>query len=364
MIPIFLFFLFAPSAFAFPELATHGYVNCTTCHVSPSGGGTLTEYGRGLSKELLSLGGREGEEKFLYGLMKPPEWMLFGGDVRFLQTYLNTPQVKSGDFFLMQADLAMALRSTQWTVLGTLGLQGGPESLKDKNQAISRIHYLMYQPTETFSLRTGRFLPQFGINEPNHTIVTRQGIGFNQGAESYNLEGAYLGERADFFVTGIFGRPGDRDSKQEKGLAVSTSANFLEKIKVGISALRAQNDIRSRWLAGPWGIIGLAKEFFLLTEWDHQWADPAASGAASTKGFVSYNRLAFEPAQGLQVYGAHQISYLNTKSVASRTDSFGPGVDFFPRPHLEIRGEFLRERRMAKGNLYYDTAWLMLHYYF
>ncbi|MGZ3694528.1 MAG: hypothetical protein ACXWQO_10135, partial [Bdellovibrionota bacterium] len=83
---IFLFlslfsFTFSQKAHAFAEMTTHGYTNCTACHISPNGGGTLTEYGRGLSKELLSASAKEGEEKFLYGLMQPPEWLQFGGDV-------------------------------------------------------------------------------------------------------------------------------------------------------------------------------------------------------------------------------------------------------------------------------------------
>ena len=44
----FLFFLslagtgFPGSAWAYPEMVRHNYPNCTSCHVSPSGGGVLT----------------------------------------------------------------------------------------------------------------------------------------------------------------------------------------------------------------------------------------------------------------------------------------------------------------------------------
>ncbi|RYZ63714.1 MAG: hypothetical protein EOP05_23120, partial [Proteobacteria bacterium] len=49
------------NAEAYPDLIRHNYVNCTTCHVSPTGGGAMTEYGRAMSHELLSAWGTERE---------------------------------------------------------------------------------------------------------------------------------------------------------------------------------------------------------------------------------------------------------------------------------------------------------------
>src|SRR5436190_6515955 len=96
--------LWGNQALAFPEMIRHGYVNCTTCHVSPSGGGTLTEYGRELSKEVLSTWSKEGEANMAYGLVKPPEWLLFGGDYRSVYVYRDTPLYRDGRYILMQTD--------------------------------------------------------------------------------------------------------------------------------------------------------------------------------------------------------------------------------------------------------------------
>ncbi len=41
------------AALAYPFLIEHGYTNCAQCHIDPSGGGALTEYGRGQSEILL-----------------------------------------------------------------------------------------------------------------------------------------------------------------------------------------------------------------------------------------------------------------------------------------------------------------------
>ncbi|MGZ3695067.1 MAG: hypothetical protein ACXWQO_13015, partial [Bdellovibrionota bacterium] len=217
---------------------------------------------------------------------------------------------------------------------------------------------------EGFSLRAGRFYPQYGLYDPNHSIVTRAGLGFDDDQESYNLEAAYLGTNADLFVTGIFGRPDVRSLVREKGVAVSSSVNIAEKNKIGVNVLRAGSTASSRWLTGLWGIVAISKKVFLLSEEDLQWTKAKTLGSASTTGAVAYQRLGYEPIQGFQVYGSHQLSYLNFRSLNSRQHAFGPGIDFFPRPHIELRAEYLREMIMAAGPKYFDYAWLMLHYYF
>ena len=54
------------NAFGFVENVTHGYPNCVACHVSPSGAGLLNDYGRSLSKELMSTWGWQGSEGPLF----------------------------------------------------------------------------------------------------------------------------------------------------------------------------------------------------------------------------------------------------------------------------------------------------------
>ncbi len=62
----------APLAgWAFPDMIRHNYSNCTICHVSPTGGGLLTPYGRALSVEVLSSWGGETEGSVLHGLLAP-----------------------------------------------------------------------------------------------------------------------------------------------------------------------------------------------------------------------------------------------------------------------------------------------------
>src|SRR4051812_13294315 len=89
---------------AFPELVRHGYVNCIACHVSPTGGGVLTQYGRELSREILSTWGiqNENESKFAYGIIKTPEWLDAIGEYRGIYAYQNNPFIQEGKYIYMK----------------------------------------------------------------------------------------------------------------------------------------------------------------------------------------------------------------------------------------------------------------------
>ena len=81
-----LFAVVSSQAFAFPEMVRHGYTQCTACHVSPSGGGILTSYGRELAAEVLSTWSYADESQFTHskvGEKLADKGILFGGDVLF-----------------------------------------------------------------------------------------------------------------------------------------------------------------------------------------------------------------------------------------------------------------------------------------
>ncbi|MGE3974390.1 MAG: hypothetical protein AB7F59_07695 [Bdellovibrionales bacterium] len=350
-------------AFAFPEMVRHGYVNCTTCHVSPSGGGAMTPYGRSLSKEILSTWSYEGEENVLHGAVTTPEWLMLGGDIRYVQTYLETPVIKQGDFFMMNADAEVAVQVGQWVASVTAGVEGGPATVSQRGQFISRRHYLNYRPTDEISVRAGKFLAQYGVNQPNHTIVTERGLQFDQGSETYNLELAYMGENYDSFLTVITGRPDDPRFDPEKGMSWTVSKNFLERMKVGLSYYRGESNQARRMLVGPYAVLGITKDLFLLSEMDYQVKDFKSSVTAQTKGLVSYHRLNYEFHQGMIGYLVHQLSYLNFDVGRSRNDSMGVGIQFFPRPHFEFQVEYYKQRTLQAFDRYYDVGYAILHYY-
>ncbi len=362
---LFLFLLctFSIKAFAFPEMIRHGYTHCTACHVSPTGGGVLTPYGRSLAREILSTWGSEGESEFLYGAVKPPEWISFGGEIRALQLHQDTPTVTKGRFIFMQFDVEAAATFGKWTVDATVGLDRGPTTgtAKWSDYLISRRFYLKHQFNEHFSLRAGRFYPAFGIHTADHVLVTRKGLGWDFGAEAHNIEAAWLYDNFDVFLTALMGRMDVSPNPGDKGVAIRPALAITDSSKIGMNYLFGESSLRNRHILGAFAMLGFTPRLFLLAEVDLCLMTNLSTLAKTTK-VVSYLRLNREWVQGVHSYLTLELSEPDT-NLPGLFHGVGAGLQFFPRPHLEVNMSWNLQKDTASEAAYSHYAWLLLHFY-
>lgn len=354
-----------PCAFAFPEMVRAGYQNCTSCHVSPTGGGALTKYGRSMTSELLSVWSYKGEENLGHGLLgAPPEWLQMGGDMRWIHTYSYNEAKKktSNNEFLMETDIEPALKLGKLSVVGSLGVVDGTNRTTDHGQFLSRHHYAMYSLSEETYVRTGKYEVPFGIYQPNHTVVTRDALGFGDTTETYNLEAGYIGERFNAIATVNLGRFDDsaQYAQTGNGASINLAYNLFESYKIGYSLLRGSMAGTQRWLTGPYSILGFTKRLVLLSEFYYQWQRPTDD--LEQKGPAIYNRLQYEFVQGVHGYVETQFAKNDMGTDLSEVDAYAAGFNFYPRPHLELLSNVGKFRQ--KGTAYSDIAWIQAHYYF
>jgi hypothetical protein len=344
---------------AFPEMVRHGYTNCTSCHISPNGGGLLTKYGRSLSEDLLSTWNKEGEGQFLYGALKTPDWLELGGDLYELQLYTDTPQARDARFIFMHNDVEGAATYKNLTLYASVGYLDQAGSIID--HMISHEHYLMYKVTDQINVRGGRFDKAYGINTYDHSLFIRQNLGMDQGTETYNVEASYIGDKFDVFVTGDFGRPDSSVANAESGAAIRSSIALGDTYKVGASYYYGSNSLDQRHLFGPYGILGFTHHFFVLAEMDFQsLKNITRPGSEASFGPATYLRTDYEFVQGFHVYLTHE--YLqNQFGDDAYTNAFGGGIQFFPRPHFEITG--FAKHEVTPGIASTEVAALLLHYY-
>ena len=358
-----LVFVASASAHAFPENVRHGYVNCTSCHVSPTGGGTLTPYGRSLSSELMSTWSFKNEEGFLNGAIKEeqmPEWLMIGGDLRVLQTYVDTPTFTLQRFIKMQATLEAAVHLDKFTIDGDFGRV---YSLSGLERWGSRRYFAMYNLSDELTVRVGRFYPEFGINTAEHYIESRKQLGFDEGMERDNLEVAYNGENYSAFLTASK-QPGEvATTVSEKSVAAQVNKNIGDSSKAGVSAWYGKSDTSSRKVLGVHGVLGFTKRFYLLSELDHQWSTSTTT-QIETRGFYAYNRLGYELTKGLIAFGHAEYGQDDVTSGISARDAYGPGVQWFPRPHFELVGLWRFMRSRATSADFYSYGYIQGHYYF
>lgn len=367
MLALLAFWVSPRAAWAYPELVRHNYPNCTSCHVSPNGGGLLTQYGRKLSAAILSTWGtgNEKEPEFAYGLVPLPSWLDAQGMYRGVYAYQDTPFIQQGKYIYMQGDLEAAAHLGKWTLDATLGYQNPPSAASFGDHILSRRHFVNYQATDEFSLRGGRFFPAYGINTPDHVIPTREDIGWDYASnqESYNLEGAWIGSKWNVIATVDFGRPDSPDLHHETGGALTGSVALADHHKVGLSYFHGDAQTTTRNLVGPWAILGFTPHFYLLTEVDFQQKANKSGGGDPQWGAVNYQKLGYEVLQGLHFYATQDYSRLDFKDASTIRNSFGLGTQFFPRPHFELNFEWQKLKNVAVSPEYTDFAWLMLNFY-
>lgn len=357
--------LFPSAAFAFPGMIRHGYVHCISCHVSPTGGGVLTPYGRELSQEVLSMRSRDGEGQWAYGAFKDqiPELLSLGGDVRLIQTRKENSVYRENRFFLMQADFELAATFGDWVVAGTVGVYD--------QQALSLRHYLLYRRTDQNLFRLGRFMPAYGINTSEHTLTTRRDLGWDESRETYNFEASWLEDRWSAFVTLLLGRPESVSYEDglsfgltgysEQGVALKGSRFFGEKYEIGLSYLWGSTSQADRQLAGPYWILGFAPHFYFQGELAFQSRTPV--GRSNATGVFDSLRLDWEAMQGLHFYLLQELARPNFRDQFADTERYGAGLGLFPRPHWELDLRWYRQRTSLDGNGFGDLAWAMLHFY-
>lgn len=349
------------SVYAFPELVRHGYVNCTSCHISPNGGGALTPYGRTLAEDVLSTWHRENEGQVLYNAITLPQWLILSGDFRAMQSMRDTPTARDKQFIVMQGDLEAVGSYDRFSLLATIGKSEKQNAKNAEEALVSHRHFLMYRPNDELFFRLGRFEPSYGLNLQDHSILIRRGIGWDQNTETYNLELAWLSGQFDLFVDAIFGRPDNRDLKKETGFALKGSWNAGDSYKVGVNYFYGSKETQTRHLFGPYGMLGFTKRLILLAEIDFQKSLP--NSGVDTFGWVHLYQLDYEVSQGVHVYLQEQYQLLDFKNPDSALNSHGIGFQWFPRPHFELDGQYQKLKILAQGTDYQDFLWLILHYY-
>lgn len=374
VVSLVLFLLPLSAAHAFPEMVRHGYTHCTACHTTLVGGGLLNEYGRSLSRELLSqtsLLGQpsvEGDEAFFSGVVKPPSWLLAQGDFRVLQTFVESDQTSRARFFFMQVALeASAKLNERLRLFASVDRwESHKTDAKFKDFVISQRHGIEYvftpaEAEQRFSVRAGRFMPAYGIGFAEHPFVTRQMLDFMPGQERVAAEFAWSNDHSSAIATAIGAQANGAEILNETGGIAQLATAVHEHSKVGVNyyhTRRVRNHQSSnRRIYGVFAHLDLAKDWYGLLEVDRPQAANGKWGA------IEIFKLGHEIHQGLQVFAAQEFANLDTEHSNPRYEAYSLGSEWFPRPHWDLLGVYRLERNSAASGKFQNVVWLIGHYY-
>ena len=343
---------------AFPGSARWGYANCRSCHFNAGGGGILTPYGRQLSRELLSTWGGEKEAEFAYARVALPAWLSLGGDATLLRSSHGARD--SDAVHLLNADLEMAVCHRRFLAVASVGAR--PQQNRfGVDGATSRRHFVQYDLTPTWSLRAGRFLPNYGVWNGDLSVATRTGLGWDENATSYNLELNRVAERVSGALTLIGGRLDVEGDERERGGAASMSFFFAGKRRVGLGLLATRRGRRARRAAGLHAVLGIGTHAYLLAETDVQ--RRASPGTDATWEAFSNWCFARETVKGLYVLVVDEMSRPRVGHAGRLSHSYGAALRWFPRPHFEMQLRWRRRDRDAISPDYMDGLSTFVRFY-
>jgi len=357
------FAMLAPaSAHAYPWMIRHHYTNCGLCHVDPSGSGPLTEYGRALGDVVLRTrtdddGAVKPSAGFLFGAVKPPEWLDLGGDLRLMLLRSKAEKSQLIDRTIwMQLDAEATIDVGHFIASGSLGYApegalGAALTRAPEKNLISRQHWLGYQDKSIDLLvRLGRMNLPFGIRTVEHTLGVRQLTLTNiNDQQQYGAAVAISSEKLRGELMGIAGnlqlRP---DDYRERGYSAYLEWAPVERLAFGASSLlthRSRDTIKlketwrhahglfARWVPG-W------EPLVLQTEWD--WVLSSSKDEFHRSGLVSFLQADIEFVQGMHFMATGEANNVGTRERFWTLGGWASYAWFFA-PHADLRLDVIRQ---------------------
>lgn len=355
----FSVFVFSELAEAYPENIRFGYNNCQTCHVSPTGGGILNGYGRGASEAFMHTWSYEGMSKPLYGLFDLPEKILVGGDIRQVEYNVESSNFQLHRKFLMQADLELGLE----ILPGFRFVSSGGHYGENYRWERRRYYAIFENQQETYGsyIRMGRFYPAYGILLDDHTRISRSGLGFDQGSETFNIEAGLSIEKGTIYFTRVLGnRPAFSDdgygginhlANGSDGWTAKVTRFYSKYTQYSLNLLDLRNGESRRRVVGASFMSGSTKRFYGILQYDHGRDEPAL-----TQFQIFFSRFGYVLFRGFHL----RTDFQYNRSIQTDFRSYGLGFQWFPFPHFELQGYYEK----TEQNGLPGSEWLfMVHYY-
>lgn len=335
----FSLIFFPMIALSRPENVRFGYKSCSSCHVSPTGGGALNRYGRSTINEFVSFPVEFAETDEIP--------IIVGGNARYLSYWEKSDGNKQRNSFLMEADIEAGFSWNGITGIAEYGTYySGAKRIEGTYS-----HYIKSE-FKNHSIRIGKFSPSFGINDPNHYLPGRNRVGFDYSSASYNLELIYTGRFASINLTNIFGCQGGYLKSQEKGYCsdgkhggTATIAVYPRNwLNIGVSGAYLHNADENFAAISLHGVIGSKSIYsvfdFSLSDYNKRiFLDPFYNGWFD----IVYDRFGLKPSLGIEI--AEEDVLISTK------------LRFSPIGHVNLSGSlkynFETKRESAQGIIHF-----------
>jgi hypothetical protein len=275
-------------AAAYPQFQLSRDKTCTGCHLSPAGGGLLSENGLGTAEAISQFGTAP---EFFYGKVPTPSWLLLGGDLRGATGYVQTPEKLLATFPMQIEAYANANVGHGFSLYLNAGSRAAEVGNEAKTHLWSREHYVMWQdkPGETSGLfvRAGRFMPVFGLRVVEHPTYVRRWGGTPLYGETYGLAVEYVDPKFEVHATGFIKDPVIDTPEHSNGGAAIGEVRVSETASVGAETMYTQSPDEKKFRIGAVGKLYLSGPETLL-QFEGQFANQIVNPRGAPKQIVAF----------------------------------------------------------------------------
>lgn len=233
---------FGRRAEAYPQYQLSRDQMCTSCHLSPSGGGLLNENGLNTA-DVMSQWGTD--PTFLNGAWTPPSWLTLGGDFRAMTGFHQAPQ-RYLEAFPMQADLYGHATYDHFAFHATVGYRPPQDGNRAATTLYAREHYIQWQSApglaEGLYVRVGHLMPVFGLRLAEHPVYTRRYGGTPLFSETYGATASWITAKYEGHLSGFIVDPLLDGVRLENGAAAYGEYRIAENTQIGAGGMLEIND--------------------------------------------------------------------------------------------------------------------------
>lgn len=361
--------MLAEMAVAFPTLTRKGYTSCATCHYNPSGGGSLTSYGKYIAQEVYGIfNDSSNAVPFLVnpdydvGTFKEP-WLVAAAMMRGVQVFTDSDEVRKYKTNRMQLDLEIGAAQNGWQAIATLGPRLD-SAIPGQNEfdSLELRRWWVGKVVLEYAVRAGKFMPEFGVYHPNHNIPPRKGLYFNHNEEPDIFQATKFSETFDYTVALL--RGSKETELEDKQGYMGTVAYKTGMSRYGVSYLDMSNsdDDTQDVASGVFAQVGHLQHYYLLAELDKK--EKYESGNRIKNDTLGYMELGWEFGKAISTY--FSMDYTNRQEEKMTITAPGVGFLIYPLTHTEVAVQFGRSYADSDvyGSSQANRGFLMMNVYF
>ena len=351
----------------------HGFSGCAQCHLDPSGGGLLNDFGLGAAADSLRshYGSEPPDAKPFFGLWTNPSWLLAGGSFRDMLLFMKPDGApSSSQNVLMQADLRAGIDVDRWRAAASLGLiTNGNSPAAVAGNVVAREYWLGYTfADDVVLLRAGRINVPYGLRSIEHTLFVRQAT--RTDLNDTQQHGVAFAARGHGFRGELMGIAGNYqespDAFRERGYSGYLEWSPSSHYALGVSSLvtHAAQDVflraaNTRQAHGVTARVAPIEALVLLAEGDV--VIQSLAGQPRWTGLATMLQADVEPWQGIHLIGTGETYASGQPGIGTEWSAWG-GLDWFFLTHVDARFDYVHSSLVLGGmRIPVDSYLVQLH---